>query len=83
MSNVCAMTGEFGGGSTVDMGEQLYRRVGRTAIAEIPPDQCHAGHLLRYPNVLVGWDGIGRTYTCWTCYRAGTTPHTLRYQSGD
>jgi hypothetical protein len=83
MSNVCAREGEFGAedGRTVDMGELLYRPIGpKTEIAEVAPEQCPAGHALRPPNVLVGWDGTGRTYTCWICLQAGTKPYTMRYR---
>lgn len=78
------MKGGFGDddGRTVDMGELTYERRGRYAIAEVPPRECLNGHTLRYPNVLVGWDGVGRTYTCWTCREAGSRPDTLRYVAG-
>jgi hypothetical protein len=64
------------------MGPMRYRPHGEQGIAEIPPDTCPAGHPLRPPNVSVGWDGIGRTYTCWRCYKAGAEVHTLRYEVG-
>jgi hypothetical protein len=82
VSNVCAMRGEFGSEATVDMGDLLYRRWGPQGIVEVGPEECLAGHPLKHPNVAIGWDGIGRTYTCWTCYRAGARPHTMRYVAG-
>lgn len=64
------------------MGEQLFRPWGPMGIVEVPPEVCPAGHPLRRPNVLVGWDGTGRTYQCEICYRAGTRPDTMRYRYG-
>lgn len=77
------MRGEFGADDgKIDMGELRYRRWGPVGIMEVAPEHCPAGHRLKYPNVKVGWDGAGRTYLCWTCYEAGTRPHTMRYRSG-
>lgn len=63
------------------MGVLTYRRHGEQGIAEVPPGHCLAGHPLRHPNVLVGWDGKGRTYTCWACSQERVEVHTLRYQT--
>lgn len=64
------------------MGDMRYRRHDDQGVAEIPPDLCPAGHPLKPPDVRVGWDGIGRTYTCRVCWDEGTLPHTMRYITG-
>jgi hypothetical protein len=66
---------------TVEMGVLAYRRHGEHGIAEVPPEQCPNGHPLKPGHVLVGWDGYGRTYTCWICYKAGVPVHTMRYKT--
>lgn len=78
---VCDARG-FGPEVTVDMGELLYRQWGKQGIVEVGPDERLQGHPLKHPNVSVGWDGVGRTNTCWTCYHAGARPHTMRYVAG-
>lgn len=55
------------------------------ALVEVQPvEVCRRGHALKPPNLSVGWDGKCRTYTCWTCYKAGEPEevNTFRFTCG-